>query len=86
MIVIREEDAAGQLGNAMHKACDDRVIVVISRRENREPVVMTPLGDFESLEETMYLLRDPANRRRLSESISDIEAGRVLHRELVGCS
>ena len=47
---------------------DDREEVVITRA-GREPVVIVALEDYESLRETAYLLRSPANARRLIESI-----------------
>ncbi len=33
------------------------------------------LDDYESLQETAYLLRSPRNTRRLLESIQELEAG-----------
>ncbi|QGH69695.1 type II toxin-antitoxin system Phd/YefM family antitoxin [Pseudactinotalea sp. HY158] len=54
---------------------DDRVEVVITRA-GREPVVMVALDEYKSLKETIYLLRSPANARRLLESIDGLEKGR----------
>ncbi|MEL4506089.1 hypothetical protein AAEX63_14790 [Luteococcus sp. H138] len=34
------------------------------------------LADYESLRETAYLLRSPANARRLLDSIENLESGR----------
>ena len=53
---------------------NDREEVVITRN-GREPVVIVSLEDYESLKETAYLLRDPANARRLLQSIERLEAG-----------
>jgi len=33
------------------------------------------LEDYESLQETAWLLRSPANARRLLESVAELEAG-----------
>ncbi|WP_443071181.1 type II toxin-antitoxin system Phd/YefM family antitoxin [Streptomyces sp. NBC_01476] len=33
-------------------------------RAGHEPVVIVPLAEYESLRETAYLLRSPANARR----------------------
>lgn len=41
---------------------NDREEVVITRA-GHEPVVIVSLADFESLRETAYLLRSPANAR-----------------------
>jgi Phd_YefM. len=35
------------------------------------------LEDFNSMQETMYLLGNPANAERLRRSVADIEAGKT---------
>lgn len=50
----------------------DREEVVITRA-GHEPVVMVALSDYESLKETAYLLRNPANVRRLLGAIERLE-------------
>lgn len=47
---------------------DDREAVVITRA-GHEPVVMVSLADYESLRETAYLMRSPANARRLLDAM-----------------
>lgn len=54
---------------------DDREEVIITRA-GHEPVVIVSLDEYESLKETAYLLRNPANARRLLGSIERLEAGR----------
>lgn len=61
---------------------DDREEVVITRA-GRDPVVIVSLEDYESLKETAYLLRSPANARRLLAAIESLEAGDGIERELV---
>lgn len=46
----------------------------IITRAGHEPVVMVSLADYESLRETAYLLRSPANARRLLDSIERLES------------
>lgn len=60
---------------------DDREPVVITRA-GHEPVVIVSLDDYESLKETAYLLRNPANARRLLGSIERLESGHGTEREL----
>ncbi len=52
----------------------DREPVVITRA-GHEPVVIMSLADFESLRETAYLLRSPANARHLLDAMERLEAG-----------
>jgi antitoxin YefM len=45
-------------------------------------VVIVALDDYESLKETAYLLRSPANARRLLASIDRLENGGGTEHEL----
>ena len=56
---------------------------MIITRKRESPVVMISLEDFQAMEETAYLLRSPANARRLLESIAELESGNGVERELV---
>ena len=69
------------LSKTMEKVCDDHEPIVITRK-SEGAVVMLSLEDYESLEETSYLLRSPKNVRRLFESISQLEDGKGLERDL----
>ncbi len=53
---------------------NDREEVVITR-SGHESVVIVSLEDFESLRETAYLMRSPANARRLLDAMERLEAG-----------
>ncbi len=61
---------------------NDREEVVITRA-GHEPVVIVSLADFESLRETAYLLRSPANARRLLDAMQRLESGAGERHELV---
>ena len=61
--------------------CDSRAPLFIMRRD-REPVVMLALSEYESLQETLHLLRSPANTEHLLESIAEAEADRFFEPSL----
>lgn len=61
---------------------NDREEVVITRA-GHEPVVLMSLADFESLRETAYLMRSPANARRLLDAMDRLEDGRGEQHDLV---
>ena len=61
---------------------NDREVVVITRA-GHEPVVVVSLEDYESLKETAYLMRSPANARRLLDAMERLEAGRGAAHDLV---
>lgn len=55
---------------------------VVITRAGRDPVVMVALEDYESLEETTFLLKSPENARRLLASIDRLEHGGGVERDL----
>ncbi|NKY37706.1 type II toxin-antitoxin system prevent-host-death family antitoxin [Nocardia speluncae] len=66
----------------LNSVVDDREEVVITRA-GHEPVVMVSLDDYESLRETAYLLRSPANARRLLSAIERLEEGAGTVRDVI---
>ena len=74
MNVLTYSQARSNLAKTMDTVCDDHTPIIITRK-NQRSVVMISLEDYESLEETTYLLRSPRNARRLLESIAELEAG-----------
>jgi antitoxin YefM len=65
----------------LDSVCANRAPLVVTRH-NGEPVVMLSLAEYESLEETLHLLRDPANAKRLLDSIAKAEAGELNEHDL----
>ena len=61
------KDAKADLERLMDAAVDNHEPVIITR-DGKSPVVLVSLEDWNSSEETAYLLRSPANRARLEES------------------
>ena len=43
---------------------------------------MMSLDDFESMEETAYLLKSPKNAKRLFDSLKSMETGNVIKKDL----
>ena len=82
MDAITYTHARSYLAETMEQVCDDHAPVIITRK-NQRSVVMMSLEDYQTLEETAYLLRSPKNARRLPESIAELEAGRGTERELL---
>lgn len=56
---------------------------VIITRAGHAPVVIVSLEDYESLRETAYLMRSPANARRLLDAMERLEAGRGESRAMI---
>ncbi len=73
--------ARENLAQTMQQVCEDHAAVVITRRRD-QAVVMMSLEDYESLEETAYLLRSPRNAQRLREAVDQLRAGDGTERRL----
>ncbi len=52
-------------------------------RNGDQSVGMLSLDDYKALEETAYLQRTPTNARRLLTSIAQLNAGKVVDRQLI---
>jgi antitoxin YefM len=72
------------LAHIMDEVCDNHDPLVITRQDSR-PVVLLSLEDFESIEETLYLMRNPVNAKRILDSLNSIELGNVKERDIIEC-
>ena len=82
MKAISYTAARENIAATMNQVCDDRNPVIITRKRDQS-VVMLSLEDYESLEETAYLLRSPANAKRLQAAIESLNSGGGMERDLV---
>ncbi len=64
---IRLSELREDLDAAFDRVCDNHEPLLVERKEG-EPVVLVSARDYASLEETAYLLRSPANAKRLLEA------------------
>lgn len=81
MDTITYTAARANLASTMDRVCDSHEPVVITRN-GQQSVVMLSLEDFRALEETAYLLRSPANAKRLLTATEQLESGRSTERKL----
>lgn len=81
MDTITYTSARAHLAKTMDKVCDDHEPVIITRNGERS-VVLLSLEDFKVLEETAYLLRSPANAKRLLAAIEQLAQGGGQVREM----
>ena len=75
-------EARANLAKLMDEVCDSRAPLIITRQKARAVVLMS-LEEYEGMEETMHLLRSPANAKRLRRSIAELNAGRGVKRKLI---
>jgi antitoxin YefM len=75
-------EAREKLSDIIEKVCEDHDPLIITKRRDKA-VVLVSLEDYESMEETAYLLKSPRNARQLLESIKELEEGRGKERDLI---
>jgi antitoxin YefM len=73
MSTITYSTARENFAATMDRVCDNHQPIVITRQKQRS-VVMLSLEDYDALNETAYLLRSPANARRLLAATQQLES------------
>ena len=71
-----------QLASVLDKVNDDHKPVMITR-QNGKPAIVMSVEDFQSYEETAYLMASPKNAKRLSQAIAEVESGQTIQKELI---
>ncbi len=83
MRIVSFTEAKNSLKAVLDSVVNDADTVVITRRDSKDAVVMS-LDYYNSLMETVHLLRSPANAEHLNRSIAQFKAGKVTSRDLIG--
>ncbi|WP_274371813.1 YoeB-YefM toxin-antitoxin system antitoxin YefM [Morganella morganii] len=82
MRTVSYSEARQNLSTTMIQTVEDRAPVLITR-QNGESCVLMSLDEYNSLEETAYLMRSPKNARRLMDSIESLKDGKGMEREII---
>lgn len=81
MDAISYSTARANLAKTMDRVCEDHSPLIITRK-GESSVVMLSLDDYQALEETAYLLRNPTNARRLLQAVDELASGGGQERSL----
>lgn len=81
MDAITYTTVRANLASTMDRVCDDHEALIITRN-GEQSVVMLSLEDYKALEETAYLLRTPANAKRLLSAAGQLNSGKGVERKL----
>ena len=82
MQVISYTDARNTLKAVIDQVIDDQAPTLIHRREGGNAVLMSEQA-YSSMQETLYLLSNPANARALMRSGAQAKAGKAKARKLL---
>lgn len=81
MDAITYSAARANLAKTMDRVCADHEPLIVTRN-GEQSVVMLSLEDYKALEESAYLMRSPANAKRLFAAVEQLAAGKGVAREL----
>jgi antitoxin YefM len=82
MYAISYSEARENLKSVIDRVVADHAPIAITRQRG-EGAVLVSESDWASIEETLYLLRSPANARELLASIAELDAGKGTERALI---
>jgi antitoxin YefM len=82
MRTVSYSEARQNLSATMIQTVEDKAPVLITR-QNGESCVLMSLDEYNALEETAYLLRSPANARRLMNAIDSLKSGKGQNRDII---
>jgi len=82
MRIVSFTKARNGLKLVLDQVVNDADCTVITRRDSEDAVVMS-LDYYNSLMETVYLLKSPANAEHLRKSIEQYRNGEVSERQLL---
>ena len=82
MRVVNFSEARSSLKGVIDQVIADADYTVITRRDAPDAVLMS-LDTFNSLLETVHLLKSPANAAHLARSLEQLRKGQVRQRDLV---
>lgn len=70
------------LAAMLDSVAEDRDAVIVTRDHGKPAAVLMSLEEFASYEESLHLLKSPANARALLKSIAELDRGKGKTRRL----
>ena len=82
MQVVTFTEARNSLKSVLDRVVNDMDYTIITRRDAENAVVIS-MDSFNSLLETVYLLKSPANAAHLASSIEQYRTGQTVEGNLI---
>ncbi len=77
MTTVSFTDLHRNLARYLDASEDQREEIVVTRSKGRRSVILS-MDDFNSLQETAYLLSSPTNRKHLEKSLREAAKGKTV--------
>ena len=78
MAIVTYSYARQNLAKLMDEVEDDSTPIIISRQRKRGAAVFVSESEWNSIQETLYLLSSPENARQLRKGIAELNAGKWI--------
>jgi antitoxin YefM len=82
MEVLNYTEFRRNLAKSLDMVNDDAETMVVSRTKGKNVVVMG-LAEYNSIMETLHLVKSEANRKRLQEAIDEMNSGKHQSHKLI---
>jgi antitoxin YefM len=82
MEVLNYTEFRQNLAKNLDKVNDDAEIVIVSRSKGKNVVVMD-LNEYNSIAETLHLVKSEANRKRLQSAIDEMNSEKHYSHKLI---
>jgi antitoxin YefM len=82
MARVSYTELRSNLAKYMDEVCDNRDALTVTR-QNERSVVMLSEEEYESIIETLHLLRNPANAAHLQRGLNEFKSSDVVERDII---
>ncbi|MDJ0692560.1 MAG: type II toxin-antitoxin system prevent-host-death family antitoxin [Xenococcaceae cyanobacterium MO_188.B32] len=82
MEIINFSEARNNFKTVLDRVANDKDCTIIVRRDAEDAVLMSK-SHYDSLMETFYLLKSPANAKHLEEAITEYREGKIEEHDLI---
>ena len=82
MTTVSYTHTRNNLAKILQQAEENREAIVVTR-SGKNPSVILSMDEYESMQETLYLMSSPKNLERMVQSLADYDAGNFAQRELI---
>lgn len=82
MEIVNFTEVRQNFKSVLDRVTDNVDCAIVVRRGSDDAVIMSK-SHYDSIMETLYLLRSPVNAARLRDSIAAVEAGEISEHDLI---
>ena len=82
MQIVNYTEFRSNLAENLNMVNENSEIMIVSRSKGKNVVVMS-LEEYNSIYETLHLVSNKANQKRLDKAIAEMKSGKFIKRRLI---